>query len=64
VYGPTAEEYEQILLDDWFQMKEAVPYLPYNAHKDHTHQYGRCLWVVVNVLRLVADGKAVPLVVE
>ena len=58
VRGPTEEEYEQLLLDDWFRAKEVLPSLPYNAHKEHTGQYGRCLRVVLNVLRLVAEGKA------
>ena len=64
VRGPTEDEYEQLLLDDWFRAKEVLPSVPYNAHKEHTSQYGRCLLVVVNVLRLVAEGEARPLVLE
>jgi hypothetical protein len=61
---PTEEEYEQLLLQDWFLAKEVLPMVPYNAHKEHTGQYGRCLWVVLNVMRLVAKGEARPLTLE
>jgi hypothetical protein len=61
VYPPSEEEYERLLLDDWFYAKEVLPSRPYNAHTEHTAQYGRCLAVVVNVLRLMAEGKARPL---
>ncbi|HVU75270.1 MAG TPA: hypothetical protein VHD38_00290 [Candidatus Paceibacterota bacterium] len=64
VRPPTQDEYEQLLLEDWFLAKKLLPTVPYNAHMEHTAQYGRCLAVVVNVLRLVAEGKARPLVLE
>ena len=64
VHGPTADEYEQLLLDDWFRAKEVLPSLPYNAHREHTRQYSKCLWVVVNVMRQRAEGKTLPLTLE